>query len=127
MTITRDEIVVEGSNEGVQWRAYGFRYKPGDLRRRSAHRRPAPAPSRLADVVRRPGHLSRKPLVHRLRGAPAPGSEPAVLGLLESNPFPAAPPKYIRARLYRYHFTHFGSPDWWTREERGLYSPCSSA
>ena len=49
--------------------------------------------------------------------------EPAVLRLLQYNPFPTAPPKYIRARLYQYHFTHWGSRDWWTREERGTYLP----
>ena len=43
-----------------------------------------------------------------------------------ANPFPKAPPKYIRARLCLYHFTHWGEKDWWTREERGLYFPAVS-
>ena len=34
MTTTRDEIIVEGSDDGVQWREYEFRYKPGDVNRR---------------------------------------------------------------------------------------------
>ena len=34
MTTERNEIVIEGSNDGVEWREYGFRYKPGDLSRR---------------------------------------------------------------------------------------------
>ena len=34
MTTTRNEIIVEGSDDGVQWREYEFRYKPGDLGRR---------------------------------------------------------------------------------------------
>jgi len=29
----------------------------------------------------------------------------AVLELIEFNPFPKEPPKYIRAQLYHYHFT----------------------
>ena len=33
MTTTRPEIVVEGSNDGADWQAYEFPYKPGDLRR----------------------------------------------------------------------------------------------
>ena len=50
----------------------------------------------------------------------------AVLRLFARNPFAKAPPKYIRARLYLYHFTRFGAKDWWTREERGLYFPAVS-
>lgn len=33
MTTTRDEIVVEGSNDGASWQSYEFRYKPGDVNR----------------------------------------------------------------------------------------------
>jgi hypothetical protein len=52
--------------------------------------------------------------------------EPAVVRLLKYNPFPNAPPKYIRARVYLYQFTHWGSRDWWTHEERGTYFPAVS-
>src|SRR5262249_49759096 len=34
MTTTRPEIVIEGSNDGENWKAYEFTYKPGDVRRR---------------------------------------------------------------------------------------------
>ena len=34
MTTKRDEIVIEGSDDGVEWREYEFRYKPGDVARR---------------------------------------------------------------------------------------------
>ena len=53
MTTTRDEIVIEGSDDGVEWREYEFRYKPGDVARAPALEHPAPAAARLADVVRR--------------------------------------------------------------------------
>jgi predicted DCC family thiol-disulfide oxidoreductase YuxK len=33
MTTERNEIVIEGSNDGVGWREYEFSYKPGDVRR----------------------------------------------------------------------------------------------
>ena len=33
------------------------------------------------------------------------------------------PPKYIRARLYTYHFSAPGSAEWWVREEQGEYLP----
>ena len=45
MTTERLEIVVEGSDDGQQWRAYGFPYKPGDVTR--APRWAAPYQPRL--------------------------------------------------------------------------------
>jgi len=48
-----------------------------------------------------------------------------VTRLLEKNPFPAAPPKYVRALLYDYSFTDWKerreSGDWWKRRARGVY------
>jgi hypothetical protein len=34
MTTQRDEIIIEGSDDGVEWREYDFRYEPGDVARR---------------------------------------------------------------------------------------------
>lgn len=55
---------------------------------------------------------------------------PEVLALLGHNPFPGAPPRFIRAVVYDYHFTNFGTKratgDWWRRELRGLYVPVLS-
>ncbi len=54
MTTERDEIIVEGSDDGQQWREYEFREdKPGDIKRSSAMEHPPPAAVGLADVVRR--------------------------------------------------------------------------
>src|SRR5207302_9867869 len=36
MTMTRPEIIVEGSTDGVTWLPYEFKWKPGDPRRRPA-------------------------------------------------------------------------------------------
>ena len=33
MTTKRNEIVIEGSDDGSEWREYEFRYKPGDVAR----------------------------------------------------------------------------------------------
>jgi hypothetical protein len=52
--------------------------------------------------------------------------ERSVLRLMEYNPFPNAPPKHIRGRLYLYEFTSFGDRAWWKREDRGLYFPASA-
>jgi lipase maturation factor 1 len=52
---------------------------------------------------------------------------PEVLHLLRNNPFPSAPPRYVRAEFYEYHFTDWASRRrtgaWWRREYRGLYLP----
>jgi hypothetical protein len=53
-----------------------------------------------------------------------------VVGLLARNPFPAAPPKYVRAQLLDYSFTDFAerraSGRWWRSEPRGQYFPAIS-
>ena len=125
MTTERPEIIVEGSNDGLTWAAYEFRYKVGDV-----HRAPpvvAPHQPRLdwqmwfaALGTYQSNRWFVNFMVRLLQG------EPAVLRLLQYNPFPAAAPKYIRARLFQYHFTRWGSHDWWTREERGTYFPAVS-
>jgi len=48
------------------------------------------------------------------------------LSLLANNPFPNAPPKFIRARLYRYHFKPSGESGWWTREPIDEWLPALS-
>jgi hypothetical protein len=120
MTTERQEIVVEGSNDGENWQAYEFPYKPGDLRR--APPIVAPHQPRLDWQMwfAALGNYQQNRwfvgfALRLLQG------EATVVRLLSYNPFPNAPPKYIRARLYLYHFTHFGQQGWWTREDRGLY------
>jgi hypothetical protein len=125
MTTTRPEIIVEGSSDGAAWLAYEFPDKPGD---------PLRAPPVIAPHQPRLdwqmwfaalGTYQQNPWFESFMARLLQG-EPAVLSLMRSNPFPNAPPKYVRARLYLYHFTHIGERGWWTREERGLYFPVAS-
>lgn len=125
MTTTRPEIIVEGSSDGENWRAYEFRYKPGDLRR--APPIVAPHQPRLdwqmwfaALGSYQQNRWFMNFIVRLLQG------DQSVLGLLRYNPFPGAPPKFVRARLYQYHFTRFGEQGWWNREEGGDYFPAAS-
>ena len=124
MTTSRPEVVIEGSTDGEHWREYEFRYKAGDVRRRP----PFVAPHQprldwqmwfaaLGDVRHNPWFVNL--LVRLLEGSPD------VLALLEWNPFPSQPPRYVRAVLYDYRFTHAGedATAWWRREPRGLYCP----
>ena len=122
MTVMRPEIQVEGSNDGENWLAYEFRYKPGNVDR--APPVVAPYQPRLdwqmwfaALGSYQENRWFSNFMMRLLQG------EPSVLRLLESNPFPTAPPKYIRARIFLYHFTHFGERAWWSREEEGVYFP----
>jgi lipase maturation factor 1 len=122
MTTTRPEIVVEGSSDGETWRAYEFRYKPGDVRRAP----PVVAPHQprldwqmwfaaLGSYQQNRWFVNF--MVRLLQG------DRAVLDLLRYNPFPNAPPKFVRAQVYLYHFTRVHESGWWKRELRGDYFP----
>jgi predicted DCC family thiol-disulfide oxidoreductase YuxK len=125
MTTTRNEIIVEGSDDGVQWREYEFRYKPGDVERRPLWNIPHQPRldwqmwfAALDDPQRLPW-FSR--FLERLLE-----NEPSVTALLKTNPFPDKPPTYVRAELYDY--TYAGDGDhaagrWWDRRLAGLYFP----
>jgi hypothetical protein len=130
MTTSRVELIVEGSDDLVNWRAYSFRYKPGDVRRSL----PLVAPyqprldwqmwfAALGGVRDNPWMVSL--MWHLLAGSPS------VLALLDSNPFTDGPPKYVRARLYDYRFAdrreHQSTGQWWVRRPEGLYFPQVSA
>jgi hypothetical protein len=125
MTVSRPEIQVEGSNDGEHWLAYPFPFKPGDVNRMPPV--VAPYQPRLdwqmwfaALGTYQENRWFSNFMLRLLQG------EPSVLRLLQNNPFPKAPPKFIRARVFLYHFTHFGDRPWWRREEEGLYFPAVS-
>jgi lipase maturation factor 1 len=123
MTTSRPEIIVEGSDDGLAWTIYRFRWKPG-----ATDERPRLAFLHLPRLdwqmwfAALAGDCRRVPWFFRFEQSLLEGS-PAVLGLLAENPFPARPPHYVRARLYLYKFTQGGSPDWWAREDMGLFCP----
>ena len=74
MTTTRPEIIVEGSDDGMIWKPYRFRWKPCELDRRPRICGAPLAPARLADVVRRAGRpLPVCTLVRPLREKAAGG------------------------------------------------------
>jgi lipase maturation factor 1 len=128
MTTERLEIVVEGSDDGQVWRAYRFRYKAGDLERAPAFVQPhmPRLDWQMWFAALRPWRQSSffAPFAERL----LQGS-PAVLSLLEHNPFPTAPPRFVRARLYAYRFAGWDERRqglWWSRREMGPYCPSLS-
>jgi len=122
MTTTRDEIVIEGSNDGTTWLEYEMKYKPGDPARRPVFT--GPHMPRLdwqmwfAAMSSWRSHPWFGQVLRRLFDG-----SPDVLALFERNPFPNGPPKKLRARLYRYEFTKFGQAGWWVRREGEMYFP----
>ncbi|MEW1907522.1 lipase maturation factor family protein [Kitasatospora sp. NPDC085895] len=124
VTRIRHEIVLEGTDAQLpgpdtRWHAYGFRGKPGELRRMP--RQIAPYHLRLdwlmwfaaiSPSYARPWFA---PLVARLLV-----NDPDTLRLLRHNPFPDTPPTFVRARLYRYRYSSWrrlrSTGEWWHRE-----------
>ena len=136
ITKERYEIVIEGTSDATitpetEWKEYELKAKPGDPRRR---------PPQVA-----PYHLRLDWLMWFLpfsvRVTPyrviVPGYEvwfarflqklfegdAQMLALLRHNPFPEAPPKYLRAGFYLYRYTQPGEEGWWTRSRVGEYLP----
>jgi lipase maturation factor 1 len=129
MTTSRLEISVEGSNDGQTWLPYRFKYKPGDLDR--APRWVQPHQPRLDWQMwfAALGSYQANPwfvnfMLRLLEGSPD------VHALLAVNPFPSAPPGYIRAQVYDYKFTnmaeHRATGNWWRRELKSIYFPPAS-
>jgi hypothetical protein len=126
MTIERPEIIIEASNNGVDWIEYEFRYKPGDPKRGPAF--VAPHQPRLdwqmwfAAIGFYHNHTWVRRMMLRLMEG-----DPAVRALLKLNPFQKDQPRYIRAVLFDYRFTsrreRKASGAYWRRERRGLYGP----
>jgi lipase maturation factor 1 len=127
MTRTRPEVEVEGSDDGTAWRPYRFRWKPGPEDRAPAFVAPdmprldwqmwfdGLAIERMIATGRGGYDLVTGALLQRL----AEGS-PEVQALLDESPFPNAPPRQLRWRLYQYRFTdaaeRAATGRWWKRE-----------
>ena len=126
MTPHRYEIEFQGSNDGENWVAYPFRYKPQELKDRP--RIYAPYQPRFdwnlwfASL----GSWRQNPIVPRTEECLLE-SDPAVLGLFAGNPFPNAPPRIVRAVLWQYWFSTEEQKRtegiWWRRQFLGTYAP----
>ncbi len=124
MTKERSEIIIEGSDDAIEWKAYEFKWKPGELARRPGFVEPHQPRldwqmwfAALSDVRQNPWFFG---LVQRLLE-----NSPEVTRLLGKNPFPDKPPHYLRAELYRYRFStlaeHRATGVWWQRQDLREY------
>lgn len=134
----RPELIIEGTdNLNGKWKEYNFLYKPGNVTR--------PLPFIFPHQPRLDwqmwfaalGSYRQNPwfihLIYKLLHG-----EESVLLLLDENPFPKQPPKYIRSMLYTYHYTRIPKntksliegfqnsrtiKNWWKREKPKEYTP----
>jgi len=126
----RLELVVEGTGdaeprEDGDWQAYELPCKPGDPMRRPCQI--TPWHYRLDWLIwfaaleaEHTGGLQREAWVLALVDALL-RAEPAVLALVEHDPFAGAAPTFVRVSIYRYAFTDLGEPGWWRRERLGTF------
>lgn len=119
MTKTRPEIVFEGTADGVNWRPYEFRWKPGDLNRPPQWNAPHQPRLDWSMWFAALGSRRDRLVVERLARAMLQ-NEPTILRLMGNNPFVAAPPASVRAALYEYRFTTADerrrTGAWWARD-----------
>ncbi|KAJ8023409.1 Lipase maturation factor 2 [Holothuria leucospilota] len=119
----RPEIIIEGSNNlTAGWKPYEFLYKPGDVAAVPAVVTPHQPRldwqmwfAALGSYRHNPWFIS---FIYRLLH-----NQKEVLHLIDHNPFPNSPPKFIRAKLYHYHLTSWSqnTNNWWRRKEVEMY------
>ncbi len=126
MTKSRPEIIIEGSRDGAEWKEYDFSYKPGNL----YHIPPVVAPHQprvdwqmwFAALGNFRENIWLQNLMVRIFE-----NSPEVMPFFSVNPFENEPPRFLRARLYKYEFTRPGEilteGKWWKRELISEYSP----
>jgi hypothetical protein len=126
MTRGRYEIEFQGSNDGQNWTAYPFRYKPQALNQPPGIYAPYQPRFDWNLWFASLGDWQQNSIVplteERLLTA-----SPDVLALFAGNPFSQAPPKYVRAILWQYWFTSMAEKRatglWWRRQLLGQYAP----
>jgi hypothetical protein len=126
MTHARYEIEFQGSQNGIEWTPYPFRFKPQDVNRPPGIYAPYQPRFEWNLWFASLGTWREYRFVlwteERLLL-----NEPDVLQLFKTDPFAGAPPKQVRAVIYRYDFTDMATKRrqgvWWRRELLGNYAP----
>ncbi len=125
MTTRQIELKIEGSIDGIEWKPYEFKYRPGDLDR--------PPPIVIPHQPRLDWMVWFVPLHPRhvswfdqfLRALLDNSAD--VTALLKHNPFTDQPPRFVRVTAWHYRFS---SPqqremtgNWWQRDYLGPFAP----
>jgi hypothetical protein len=121
MTRDRPIVIFEGSDDGVTWREYDYRWQSGD---------PARAPAVCMPHMPRVDWMA---WFAGLNDQPEPWTiateiglleaRPRVLALFRTDPFEGRAPRFVRTVRYGYAFASPGDPDWWVRFDRAEYGP----
>jgi hypothetical protein len=120
MTEDRDEVLLEGTWDGVTWRELHLRAKPGPVDR---------IPPQVAPGMPRVdwqlwfaalSTCERNPWVRDLMQRVADGAPP-VLDLFVDGTFADGPPLAVRATRWRYTFAPPGAATVWERTPKGAY------
>ena len=125
MTSNRIELELVGSQDGIEWKPYRFKYKPDKLNERPQFIIPHQprVDWQMWFVTLHPRHV---PWFGHFLEALLDNS-PTATALLAHNPFPESPPRYIRVDAYQYHFTNFEEREetgnWWKRTPLGVFTP----
>ncbi|MGB7585003.1 MAG: lipase maturation factor family protein [Terriglobales bacterium] len=126
MTRGRYEIEFQGSNDGQNWVAYPFGYKPQAVDQPPGIYAPYQPRFDWNLWFASLGSWRDYPIVLNTEVRLLSGDKD-VLALFAGNPFPQAPPREIRAVLWQYWFTTRAEKQltgaWWRREMLGLYAP----
>ena len=130
MTRGRYEIEFQGSNDGQNWMAYPFRYKPQDPSQRPGIYAPYQPRFDWNLWFASLGSWRENLIVPSTEERLLAGS-PDVLALFAGNPFPQAPPQQVRAVLWQYWFTTLAEKRatgmWWRREVDRTVCPGAGA
>lgn len=134
VTKSRTEVIIEGTSSptptapNIVWEEYQFKCKPGNVSR---------APCLVSPYHYRLDWLmwfaafqqyQQNPWLLHLMGKMLE-NDPVVDSLIDRNPFKGRkPPKFVRARHYKYTFTSSGGKKashgaWWSRKLIGEYVP----
>ncbi len=126
MTTARYEIEFQGSDDGVTWRPYPFRYKPQDPAEPNGLYTPYQPRFEWNLWFASLGGWRQYPWVVACEQRLLEGA-PEVLALFRTDPFRGRPPRHVRAVKWRYWFS---SPEekrargvYWDREQLGEYAP----
>ena len=122
MTTTRPELIIEGSNDGEDWKEYEFYWKPGNTS--TAPKQVAPFQPRVdwqlwfAALQAERNYPYREWFIRLIENLLE--ANPNVLRLVKLDPFNGQKPKMVRIQLYYYEFTDLtekkSNGNWWKRK-----------
>jgi len=126
MTRGRYEIEFQGSNDGQNWIAYPFRFKPQALNKPPGIYAPYQPRFDWNLWFASLGGWRDYPIVPNTE-VRLLQNDKDVLALFAGNPFAQNPPRMIRVVLWQYWFTSMAEKRetgmWWRRQFLGLYAP----